>query len=208
MIEDKIQVLRQAAKISTEQSSDKLWCVVAGNEELVNDIAYKAISSKDRVKILFRESSELKEALSVKKFDFILIYGDSSKIRDLSHICKEHGGAYIQIAPFYVRNEPNLLLLLAPEDSMKQFVGDVEKAGSKFKLLLEDETVGFIETDVKLSSLVPKMIKDVFGPLFNVTDLTLTTILISVDESNLGIVKGVANANKIFTIDFKDILEE
>ncbi|MGL6298889.1 MAG: hypothetical protein ACRC1M_06975 [Methanobacteriaceae archaeon] len=208
MIEDKIQVLRQAAKISTEQSSDKLWCVVAGNEELVNNIAYNTISSKDKVKILFRESSELKEALSVKKFDFIMLYGESSKIRDLSHICKEHGGAYIQIAPFYVRNEPNLLLLLAPGDAMKQFVGDVEKAGGKFKLLLEDETVGFIETDVKMNSLVPKMFKGVFGPLFNVTDLTLSTILISVKESDLGIVKAVANTNKIFTIDFKDIMEE
>ncbi len=67
MIEDKIQVLRKAAKVSNEQSSDKLWCVAAGNEELVNNIAYTAIASKDRVKILFREHITLEESYVHKK---------------------------------------------------------------------------------------------------------------------------------------------
>ena len=55
MIENKIKTLRQAAKVSTMQDSDKIWCVIAGNEEMVNNIAYEAIINKERVKILFRE---------------------------------------------------------------------------------------------------------------------------------------------------------
>ena len=111
MIESKIKVLRKAAQVSTTQSSDNIWCVVAGNEEMVNNVAYSAISSKDRVKILFREHVDLKESFVRKKFDFIMVYGDTDKIRELSLICKENGGAYLKIAPYYVKNEPNLLLL-------------------------------------------------------------------------------------------------
>ncbi|MDD3408551.1 MAG: hypothetical protein PHX85_02845 [Methanobacteriaceae archaeon] len=46
MIEDKIQILRQAAKVSSEEDVEKVWCVIAGNDKLVNDIVYTAIASK------------------------------------------------------------------------------------------------------------------------------------------------------------------
>lgn len=208
MIEDKIQVLRQAAKVSTEQSSDKLWCVIAGNEELVNSIAYAAIASKDRVKILFREHVVLKENYVHKKFDFIMLYGDSSKIRDLSYICKNKGGAYIQIAPYYVTDEPNLMLLVAPDDAIKKFVGDVERVESQFSILLEDQTTGFIETDLKVTMRLPSLIADIIAPLFNMSDVVLSTVLISTEkEKDVINIKEIAKLNKIFVIDFKDIME-
>ena len=108
MIENKIKTLRQAAKVSTMQESDEIWCVIAGNEEMVNNIAYAAITDKERVKILCREHITSKESFVTKKFDFIMLHGDINKVRDLSLMCKDNGGAYLKIAPYYVLNEPNL----------------------------------------------------------------------------------------------------
>ena len=209
MIEDKIQVLRQAAKVSNEQSSDKLWCVAAGNEELVNDIAYAAIASKDRVKILFRENIILEESYVRKKFDFIMLYGNADKIRELNYVCKENGGAYIPIAPFYVGSEPNLMLLVAPDDNIKKFAGDAERNGSKFSILLEDQTTGFIETDSKLSIKLPNFLQDMLVPLFNMSDVVLSTILISIEnEANVEKIKKSAKDNNVFIMDFKDIVKK
>ncbi|OQD58137.1 hypothetical protein MBBAR_28c00230 [Methanobrevibacter arboriphilus JCM 13429 = DSM 1125] len=208
MIEDKIQVLRKAAKVSNEQSSDKLWCVAAGNEELVNNIAYTAIASKDRVKILFREHITLEESYVHKKFDFIMLYGDSDKIRELSYVCKENGGAYIQIAPFYVGNEPNLTLLVAPDDALKKLVGDAERNNSQFSILLEDQTTGFIETDLHLRINLPNFLQTMLAPLFNMSDVVLSTILISIEnEEDIGKIRKIADKNNVFLIDFKDIVE-
>ena len=209
MIEDKIQVLRQAAKVSNEQSSDQLWCVAAGNEELVNDIAYTAIASKDKVKILFREHITIEESYVHKKFDFIMLFGDADKIRELSYVCKENGGAYIQIAPFYVGNEPNLMLLVAPDDAIKKFVGAAERKSSQFSILLEDQTTGFIEADLQLSIKLPKFLQDMIAPLFNMSDVVLSTVLISIEnEENVERVKKLAKDNNVFIIDFKDILNK
>jgi len=122
MIESKIKVLRKAAQVSTAQDSDKIWCVIAGNEEMVNNVAYAAISAKERVKIVFREHVNLKESFVRKKFDFIMLHGDSNIIRELSLICKENGGAYLKIAPYYVKNESNLILLVAPDNAIKKFI--------------------------------------------------------------------------------------
>ena len=207
MIEDKIQVLRQAAKVSNEQSSDKLWCVAAGNKELVNDIAYVAIASKDKVKILFREHITLEESYVHKKFDFIMLYGNSDKIRELSHLSKEKGGAYIQIAPFYVDNEPNLMLLVAPDDAIKKFVAEAERKSSQFSMLLDDQTTGFIEADLQLSINLPKFLQDILAPLFNMSDIVLSTILISTEnEKDVDKIRELAVDNNVFIIDFKDIV--
>jgi len=209
MIEDKIQVLRQAAKVSTEQSSDRLWCVTAGNEELVNKIAYAAIASKDKVKILFREHVTLEESYVQKKFDFIILFGDADKIREISNLCKENGGAYIQIAPFYVGNEPNLMLLVAPEDDVKKFIGDAERNGSNFSILLEDQTTGFIETDLQLSINLPNFLQDMVTPLFNMSDVVLSTVLISIEnEDDVEKIKKLAKNNNVFIIDFKNIINK
>jgi len=209
MIEDKIQVLRQAAKVSNEQSSDKLWCVAAGNEELVNDIAYVAIASKDKVKILFREHITLEESYVHKKFDFIMLFGDADKIRELSYVCKENGGAYIQIAPFYVDNEPNLMLLVAPDDAIKKFVGEAERKSSHFSILLEDQTTGFIEADLQLNIRLPNFLQDILAPLFNMSDIVLSTILISNEnEKDVEKIKKLAIDNNVFIIDFEDIVNK
>ena len=52
MIEDNIRILRQAARVASSDNpiDDKVWCVIAGNVDLVDNVAYKAIASKNSVK--------------------------------------------------------------------------------------------------------------------------------------------------------------
>lgn len=208
MIEDKIQLLRQAARVSSKENTDKLWCVIAGNDKLVNDIAYASIAAKDKVKILFREHVTMEETHIQKKFDFIMLNGDYLKINELSHICKENGGAYIQITPNYVGNEPNLMLLVGPDDTIKKFVGDTERQHTEIAILLEDQTTGFIETDLQISIKLPEFLKAILTPLFNLSDVVLSTILISVEnEEDVEKVQKIATYNKLFVIDFKDIIK-
>lgn len=208
MIESKIKVLRKAAKVSTAQDSDRIWCVIAGNEEMVNNVAYAAISAKDRVKILFREHVNFKESFVRKKFDFIMLYGENNIIRDLSLICKDNGGAYLKIAPYYVKNEPDLILLVAPDNAMKKFVGDAEKENIKFSYLLEDKTTGFIESDVSITTRLPEFLRDLVDPLFKFTDVVLSTILISSEIKYIEAIKKVADSNQVFVVEFKKIVEE
>lgn len=208
MIENKIKTLRKAAKVSTMQDSDKIWCVIAGNEDMVNTIAYEAILDKERVNILCREHITLRESFVTKKFDFIMLYGDTDKIRNLSLISKENGGAYLKIAPYYVKEESNLNLIVGPEDNIKKFLGDIEKSTVKASFLLEDKTTGFIESDVYIIQWLPKFIRDVADPLFKMADVALSTVLISTDEEYIEKIKEIAKSNKIFVIRFKEIMKE
>ena len=54
-------MLRQAAQSPDGYSVDKIWCVIAGNDKLVNDITYYAIASKKSVKIVSREHIKIDE---------------------------------------------------------------------------------------------------------------------------------------------------
>jgi hypothetical protein len=209
MIEDNIQILRQAARVSSQEDAKKIWCVIAGNDRLVNDITYAAIASKKTVKILFREHITLDDGRISKKFDFIMLKGDSYKIREITRESKDKGGASIVIAPYYVENENNLMTLVGPEDAVKKFVNDTNVVKAPISILLEDQTTGFIETDLQLSKDIPNFIKNIVTPLFNVSDVVLTTILISVEnDEDVTKIQKIARANKIFVIDFKDIMEE
>ena len=100
MIEDNIRILRQAARITSDEDKidDNIWCIVAGNVGLIDDIAYKAIASKNSVKILFREHVVLKEGKLSKKFDFIMLYGNSRKIEEFGRVSISKGGAFIKVS--------------------------------------------------------------------------------------------------------------
>jgi hypothetical protein len=208
MIENKIKVLRKAAKVSTVQESDEIWCVIAGNEEMVNNVAYSAIMDKERVDVLCREHVTTKESFVTKKFDFIMLFGDGDKIRELSLICKENGGAYLKIAPYYVKNESNLILAVGPDNSIKKFVGDCEKIQMKLSLLLEDQTTGFIETDVYITNKLPDLVRNTIDPLFKLADVALSTVLISAKEGQTEKIKEIAKKNRLFVIEFNKILKE
>lgn len=212
MIEDNIKVLRQAAKISSTDNThkdEKVWCIIVGNVELIDDIAYRAIASKHSVRILFREHVILKENKLRKKFDFIMLHGNSLKINEFERISDEKGGSFIRISPMYLKEEPNLMILVAPDDAIRHTVSTIERSKIPFAILLESQTTGFIEVDLDPNVKLPGFIKSMLKPLYNISDVVLSTILISVDEKkDIGKVQSVATSNKVFVIDFKDLKME
>lgn len=201
-----IQGLRKAASVSTTQNSDKLWCVISGNEQTVNNIAYSAISTKDKVQILFREHIDLKDGFLSKQFDFIMVYGETQKIRELNKLCKDNGGAYINIAPYYVQNKTDLFLIVGPDDSIKKFINESKLAKIDFNFVLDDSTTGFIETDISVTHKLPNVIREILDPLFKLTDVVLRIVLFSSDKKEIDKLKRIAKENKIFIIEFNEIL--
>ena len=187
MIEDNIRVLRQAARITTDSSYkiEKSWCIIAGNAELIDAMAYKAIASNHNVKILFREHVILKDGRLDKKFDFIMLHGNSIIINDFKNETKNKGGAVIAIPRKYLVEEPNLMVFIAPDDVIRNAVSIIEKSKVSFAILQESQTTSFINIDLSNEVKLPNFIKSALKPFYNANEVVLSTILISVDEDNL-----------------------
>ena len=205
MIEDNIRILRQAARITSDNESvdDSIWCVVAGNVELIDDIAYRAIASKNSVKILFREHVVLNEGKINKKFDFIMLYGNSRKITF------SKGGSFIKVSHLYLKEGSKSMVFVAPDDTIKESVSIIEKSRIPFAILQESQTTGFIDVEMNDSVKLPNFIKSALKPFYNANEVVLSTILISVEnDEDVEKVQSIATSNKIFVIDFKDIITE
>ena len=211
MIEDNIRVLRQAAMVTTDSNYkiEKSWCVIAGNVDLIDEMAYKAILSTANVKILFREHVVLQDGKLDKKFDFIMMYGNSIIINDFKNQTKDLGGAYVQILRKYLSEEPNLMVLVAPDDVMKYAASTFEKSKIPFKILQESQTTGFIDVDINNDVKLPNFIKSALKPFYNANEVVLTTLVVSIEkDEHVEKFQSIATSNKIFVIDFKDIVTE
>ncbi len=211
MIEDNIRVLRQAAKVTSDSNYkiEKSWCVIAGNTDIVDDMAYKAIASHHSVKILFREHVILNDGKLDKKFDFIMLYGNAIIIDEFKGLAEQSGGAYVRISHKYLDDEPNLMVLVAPDDTIRDAVSIIEKSKIPFAILQESQTTGFIDIDFNNEVKLPNFIKSALKPFYNANEVVLSTILISVDkDKDIGKVQSIATSNRIFVIDFKDIVTE
>ena len=211
MIEDNIRILRQAARISSGDKpiDEDVWCVIAGNVGLIDDVAYKAIASKSSVKILFREHISLKEGRISKKFDFIMLYGNSTKIEEFGRIFLSKGGAYIKVSHFYIKEGSKLMVFVAPDDIIRDSVSIMEKSRIPFAILQESQTTGFIDVEINDDVKLPGFIKSALKPFYNANEVVLSTILISVEnDEDVERVQSIATSNKIFVIDFKDIITE
>jgi hypothetical protein len=211
MIEDNIRILRQAARVTSDSQfvDDKIWCVIAGNVNLIDDMAYKAIASKNSVKILFREHVALNEGYFDKKFDFIMLYGNSRKIDEFGRISTARGGAFIKISHYYINEESNLMVFVAPDDTIRDSVSIIEKSRIPFAILQESQTTGFIDVDISADVKLPGFVKSALKPFYRANEVVLSTILISVEnDKDVEKVQSIATSNKIFVIDFKDIITE
>lgn len=207
MIEDNIQALRRMARISSDGDSveAKTWCIVAGNVDLIDEIAYKAIASNRSVKILFREHVIVNENKLSKKFDFIMLYGSSFKIDEIKTFCDENGGAFIRISHDYVNKEPNLMVFIAPDNVIKGTVALIEKSKIPIDILIESQTTAFIDVDVSSNVKLPKFIKKALKPIYVAGDIVLSAVLVSIENvEDIFKVQSIATSNKIFVIDFKD----
>ncbi|WP_296788922.1 hypothetical protein [uncultured Methanobrevibacter sp.] len=211
MIEDNIRVLRQAARVTTDSSYkvEKTWCVIAGNVDLVDEMAYKAILSNSNIKILFREHVIVKDGKLDKKFDFLMLYGNSIIINEFKEYAINGGGAYVQIPRRYLSDESNLMVLVAPDNVLKLALSTIEKSRIPFKILQKSQTTSFIDVDINNDVRLPNFIKSALKPFYNANEVVLTSVVISVerDEDVAGF-QSVVTSNKIFVIDFKDIVAE
>ena len=211
MIEDNIRILREAARITSKEDvvTNKCWCIVAGNVVLIDDVAYNAIASKNSVKILFREHVVLTEGKLDKKFDFIMLLGNCRKIDEFEVMAKNRGGAFIKSSNYHVENEQNLMLFVAPDDAIRNSVSIIEKSRIPFAILQESQTTGFIDVDLNSDTKLPGFIKSALKPFYGVSEVVLSTILISVEnDEDVRKVQSIATSKKIFVIDFKYIITE
>jgi len=211
MIENNIRVLMQAARASLDGHSEieKTWCIIAGNADLVDQMAYRAIASNHSVKILFREHVILKEGNLDKKFDFIMLYGNSILIDEFKTYSRQCGGAYVRVLRKYLTDESNLMVLIAPDDTIRDVVSKIEKTRMPFAILQESQTTGFIDMNLSDEVKLPNFIKSALKPFYNANEVVLSTILISVErDEDIRKVQSIATSNRIFVIDFKDIVTE
>ena len=209
MIEDRIQILRQAAKVSTRENKEHVWCVIAGNEKLVDDIAYNAITAKDRVQILFRESIKIIDKYTAKRFDCIMLKGETLKISELRNRCNEKGGASVEITNVHIQKVPNLLVIVGPEESMKSFNGETVRQETKIDVLAEDHTSSFIKAELNTRIKFPSFLRNTITPILDMSDVVLSAILVSViDEENIEKVKEISQNNSLFGIDLKKTIQD
>ena len=209
MIEDRIQILRRAAKVSSRESNEHVWCVIAGNEKLVDDIAYKAITAKDRVQILFRESIKILDKYTSKRFDCIMLKGETLKISELRNRCNEKGGASVEITNVHIKEMPNLLVIVGPEESMKSFNGETNRQNAKINILAEDHTSSFIKAELNTRFKLPSFLRNTVTPILDMSDVVLSAILVSViDEKDIEHVKEISQNNSLFGIDLKKTIQD
>ena len=177
--------------------------------DLIDAMAYKAIASNHNVKILFREHVILKEGKLDKKFDFIMLYGNTLILNDFKNEAHKRGGAYIEVAKEYLNTEPNLMVLVAPDDVIRRTVTVIEKSKIPFAIIKESQTTSFIDIDINNEVKLPNFIKSALKPFYNANEIVLSAILISVEkDGDVGKVQSIATSNKIFVIDFRDIVTE
>ena len=209
MIEDRIKILRRAAKVSSRENNEYVWCVIAGNEKLIDDIAYNAITAKDRVQILFRESIRIIDKYTAKNFDCIMLKGETLKISELRNISDEKGGASVEITQVHIQTVPNLLVVIGPEESMKSFNGETERQNAKINVLSEDHTSGFIKAELNTRIKVPSFLRNTITPVLDMSDAVLSALLVSVEnEEDIEQVKLSSQNNSLFGIDLKKTIQD
>jgi hypothetical protein len=75
--------------------------------------------------------------------------------------------------------------------------------------LQESQTTGFIDVDFNKEVKLPNFIKTALKPFYNANEVVLSSILISVEkEAAVNKVQSIATSNRIFVIDFRDVVTE
>ena len=209
MIEDRIQILRRAAQVSSRENNAQVWCVIAGNEKLVDDIAYNAITASDRVQIIFRESIKIIERYTAKRFDCIMLKGEELKISELRNRCSEKGGASIEITDVHIKTISNLLVIIGPEESMKSFNGETTRQKTEINILAEDHTSSFIKAELNTHLKLPSFLRSTMTPILDMSDVVLSAILVSVvNDEDIEAVKQISQNNSLFGIDLKKTIQD
>ena len=138
-----------------------------------------------------------------------MLYGNSRKIEEFGRVSISKGGAFIKVSHFYLNEGSKLMAFVAPDDTIRDSVSVIEKSRIPFAILQESQTSGFIDVDINDDVKQPGFIKSALKPYYNANEVVLSTILISVEnDEDVEKVQSIATSNKIFVIDFKDIITE
>ena len=138
-----------------------------------------------------------------------MVKGESLKISELRNRCNENGGASIEITPVHIQTVPNLLVLIGDEEAMKLFTGETERQDAKINILAEDHTSSFIKAELNTKIKLPSFLRNTVTPLFDMSDIVLSAILVSViEEGNIERVKTISQNHGLFGIDLKKIIQD
>ena len=103
----------------------------------------------------------------------------------------------------------NEMVFVGPDDVIRRAVSTIERSRIHFKILKESQTTSFIDVDINKDVKLPNFIKSALKPFYNANEVVLTTLVVSVEnDADIGKVQSIATSNKIFVIDFKDIVTE
>jgi hypothetical protein len=101
------------------------------------------------------------------------------------------------------------MVLVAPDDVLKSTLATLGRARMPFKILQKSQTTSVIDIDISNDVRLPNFIKSALKPFYNASEVVLTALVMSVEkEEHVGKIQSIATSNKIFVIDFKDIVTE
>ncbi|MDO5850421.1 MAG: hypothetical protein Q4P14_04325 [Methanobacteriaceae archaeon] len=207
MLEDKIKMLRRAAKYTPKDANEEIWSAIAGNHRIINAVLVTLKRSSFDIKLIFRKHVTVESKHVHKKFDVIMLKGNPNQINELNEISKKYGGAQIRLTENYLKTGSNLMLIIGPDDNLREYVRDLRNSGIDSKVLLEDETHGFIETELQTELKIPEYIKTVIDPIFDASDIIIGNVLISITNKNdITMSKKLAKKNNIFLVDLEKLV--
>ena len=206
MLEDKIKMLRRAAKYTSEDDNEEIWSAIAGNHMIINAVLFTLNKSNFDIKLIFRKHVTVESKRVHKKFDVIMLRGNTHQINELNEISKKYGGAQIRLTENYLKTDKNLMLIIGPDDNLRNYVRDLRNSGIGPKILLEEETSGFIETELQTELKLPEYLKTVIDPIFDASDIIIGNVLISIpNKDDITMSKKLAQRNNIFLVDLEKL---
>ena len=102
-----------------------------------------------------------------------------------------------------------MMVLVGPDDVIRNTVSTVDKSKIPVSIIKESQTTYFIDIDLSSDVRLPNFIKSALKPFYNANEIVLSAILLSIErDGDVGKVQSIATSNKIFVIDFRDIVTE
>ena len=99
--------------------------------------------------------------------------------------------------------------MIGDEEAMKSFHGETERQDAKINILAEDHTSSFIKAELNTKIKLPSFLRNTVTPLFDMSDIVLSAILVSViEEENIEKVKAISQSHGLFGLDLKKTIQD
>lgn len=182
------------------------WCIIVGESLFIDDLVYKAIAARKNVDILFREHVVIKEGSISTQYDLLMLNGVRELITNFEELCKDDNSIFIRVSIDDVLDNPNLIVLIAPDKKILYLSNILTKLDVEFTKLKTLESATVAETGFASNKSFTRRLFSTVNELLDLDDVILNLVLVSVKkEADLKKVENIASSNQIFVIDFKDI---